>query len=110
MQVDDTHWTYNEFLAFLLVYGAQMTANINAEEKAFIKARTGITDIDKIVAQVNNMSDIEAIDIISDYRHRFLQTADKEEKVRHDLEDLLETNDKPSQLDNVIIHILEKLV
>lgn len=110
MHIDDTHWTYNEFLAFLLTYGAQMTATVTDEEKAFIKQRTGITDIDKIVSKLNSVSDVEAIEIITDYRKRFLQTPDKEEKVRHDLEDLLKTNDKPSQLSNVIIHILEKLV
>lgn len=110
MQIDDSHWTYEEFLAFLLVYGAQMTSSISPEEKAFIKARTGINDIDKIVKQVNRISDMEAIDVITDYRKRYLQTADKEQKVRHDLEDLLKATDKPSQLDSVIIHIIEKLV
>lgn len=110
MQIDDSHWSYEEFLAFLLVYGAQMTNDISTEEKAFIKARTGINDIDKIISQVNRVSDIEAIDIISDYRKRYLHTIDKEQKVRHDLEDLLKTTDKPSQLDSAIIHIIEKLV
>lgn len=110
MQIDDSHWSYEEFLAFLLVYGAQMTANVSPEEKSFIKARTGINDIDKIIKQVNSMSDIEAIDIITDYRKRYLHTPDKEKKVRHDLEDLLKANDKPSQLDSAIIHIIEKLV
>lgn len=110
MQVNDSAWTYNDFLAFLLVYGAQMTTTITPEEIAFIQARTGATDIDRIIAQVNDMSDVEAIEIIGDYRQRFLQAEDKKEKVRHDLEDLLKSNDKPSQLDNVIIHIIEKLI
>ena len=110
MQVNDSAWTYNDFLAFLLVYGAQMTNTVTPEEIAFIKARTGAADVDGIIAQVNSMSDIEAIEIIGDYRQRFLQAEDKKEKVRHYLEDLLKSNDKPSQLDNVIIHIIEKLI
>ena len=110
MQVNDSAWTYNEFLAFLLVYGAQMTTTITLEEKAFIQARTGISDIDKIVKQLDDMSDIEAIEVIGDYRQRFLHAEDTKQKVRQDLEDLLKTNDKPSQFDHVIIHIIEKLV
>ena len=48
--LDNNTWSYNEFLAFLMVYGAQMNQGLTVEELNFIKTRTGIEDIDKIKA------------------------------------------------------------
>ena len=60
MNMDKPTWTYNEFLAFLLIYGAEMNYKLSTEELDFIKAKTGIQDVAAIKAKVNGMSDAEA--------------------------------------------------
>ncbi len=110
MHLDNTQWTYNEFLAFLLIYGAEMNVPLTQEELNFIKQRTGIADIQKIKSRVDSVGDMEAIEIIDDYRKRYLDTPEKEEKVRKDLEDLLNTGGVHSQLEKAGIHILERFI
>jgi hypothetical protein len=110
MKVDNSQWTYNEFLAFLMVYAAELNMQLPEAELEFIRSRTGINDIAKIKKVVDGVSDIEAIDIIEDYRKVYLNTPEKEEKVRQDLEDLLKTQNKHTQLENVLVHILELII
>lgn len=110
MKVDNSNWTYNEFLAFLMVYAAELNMELASEELTFIQSRTGIEDISKIKSVVDNVSDVEAIDIIEDYRKLYLDTPEKEEKVRQDLEDLLKNQNKHTQLENVLVHILERII
>lgn len=108
--MNDSNWSYNEFLAFLLVYGAEMNSPLSKEELAFIQQRTQITDIGKIKSKVDSVSDAEAVDVIDDYRKKFLDTKEKEDRVRKDLEDLLKTTSYHSQLEKTVVHILERLI
>jgi len=68
MNMNNHTWTYNEFLAFLLVYAAEMNYPLTAQELEFIRERTQIMDIEKIKSTVDSVNDIEALDIIESYR------------------------------------------
>ena len=87
-----------------------MNYTLSKEELAFIQERTQIADIGKIKVKVDSVSDAEAVDIIDDYRKKFLDTKEKEDKVRKDLEDLLKTGSHHSQLEKTVVHILERLI
>ncbi len=110
MQLEDNSWSYNEFLAFLLVYGAQVSSSLSEEELEFIRERTNIENIGKIKVKVDSVSDVEGIEIIDHYREKFLNTQENKDKVKRDLEGLLNTDGKHSQLEKVAVHILEKLI
>lgn len=113
MQIDDSKWTYNEFLAFLMLYAAASNMELTNEEIAFIQQRTGIADIERIKNVVDSVPDFEVLDIVEDYRRMYLDTPEKEEKVRQDLEDLLKTQNSYTrfhQLENAIVHILERII
>jgi hypothetical protein len=110
MEMENTSWSYNEFLAFLLVYGAQLDADLPEEELEFIKRRTGIHAIDKIKEKVDSLSDMEALDIIEDYRKIYLDSDEKKEKAKRDLEGLLKTEGDHSQLEKAAVHMIEKLI
>lgn len=104
------NWTYNEFLAFLLVYAAEMNYSLTKQELDFIKERTQISDIGKIKATVDSVSDVEALDIIEDYRKKYLDSAEKKGQTKLDLENLLKTSGIHSQLEKAAVHILEKII
>lgn len=110
MATNPSNFTYNEFLAFLLVYAAEMNYTLTKEELAFIKERTQITDIEKIKATVDSVNDIAAIDIIEDYRKKYLDTKEKEAQAKIDLENLLKTSGIHSQIEKAGVHILEKII
>jgi hypothetical protein len=108
--MENTTLTYNEFLAFVMVYGAQINLNLSAEELAFIKTKTGINNIDSIKQKVDDVNDIGAIEIIDTHRKIYLTTPEKEAKMRKDLEEMLQSSGEHSQLESVAVHILEKLI
>lgn len=108
--IDNNNWTYNEFLAFLMVYGAQMNFNLSSEELEFIKTRTGIQNIEKIKSKVDSISDMEAIEVVAEYKKKYLSTPDTATKAKRDLEELLNTPGNHSQLEKVVVHLIERLL
>ncbi len=110
MTINHDNWSYNEFLAFLLVYAAEMNYPLSKEELAFIKERTQINDIEKIKATVDSVNDVSAIDIIEDYRKKYLHSKEKEDQAKADLQNLLKTPGIHSQLEKAGVHILEKII
>lgn len=110
MTLDNSNWTYNEFLAFLMVYAAEMNLDLSLEELEFIRHRTGIDSITAIKEKVDSVSDAVALDIIDDYRERYLNTPEQKAKVRHDLEDLLKAQTTTNQFEKAVVHILERII
>ena len=110
MTIDHSNWTYNEFLAFLMVYAAEMNLDLSIEELEFIRNRTGIDSITSIKEKVDSVSDAVALDIIDDYRERYLNTPEQKAKVRHDLEDLLKAHLTTNQFEKAVVHILERII
>jgi len=110
MSGNHSNWAYNEFLAFLLIYAAEMNGSLSKEELEFIKTRTRISDVEKIKAVVDSVNDAEAIEVIEDYRKQYLNTKEKKEQTKSDLENLLKTPGIHSQLEKAGVHILEKLI
>lgn len=110
MASENSNWTYNEFLAFLLVYAGGMDTYLSDQELEFIKQRTRIDDIAKIKAAVDAVSDAEVLDIIDAYRPKYLGTPEKELTVKTDLENLINTPGVHSQLEKAAVHILEKII
>ncbi len=106
----NNNWSYNEFLAFLMVYGAEMNQELTGEELDFIKTRTGIQDIEKIKKKVDSISDAEAIEVIDDYKSHYLSTPESKAKVKNDLEALLNTPGNHSQFEKVVVHLIERLL
>lgn len=110
MNQDNTDWTYQEFLAFILLYAAGMNLELAEGELQFIKDKTGIDDIGKIKNKLDDLSDSECIQTIESYKKIYLQTPESELKARRDLEALLKTPGTHSQFERAAVHILEKLI
>jgi hypothetical protein len=110
MSSEDINWSYNEFLAFILVYSAGMNHQLSKEELEFIKSKTGIQDIDKIKVRVESLSDVEAIEVMDRYKKEYLPTPEKLETTKRHLEGLLKTDGVHSQLEKVVVHLMEKLI
>ena len=107
---DNGNWSYNEFLAFLMIYGAEMNQHLTHDELDFIKTRTGIQDIAKIKEKVDSMSDMEGIELIDSYKSKYLSTEESKAKVKNDLEELLNTPGNHTQFEKVVVHLIGRLL
>ena len=48
-----------------MIYAAEMNLELSAEDLAVIREKTGINNIEAIKAKVDELSDIEAIELIN---------------------------------------------
>lgn len=110
MEMETSNWSYNEFLAFLLIYAAEMNYPLSQEELKFIQSRTQIQNVEKIKSIVDKLSDIAALDLIEDYRNKYLSLPEKAQQAKTDLDNLLQTEGLHSQLEKAAVHILEKIL
>ncbi|MCX6199346.1 MAG: hypothetical protein NTY88_09020 [Bacteroidetes bacterium] len=108
--LNDLNWSYNEFLAFVLVFGAEMNLPLSKEELEFIQERTQIENIGKIKTKVDSVSDTEGLDVIEHFRQKYLTDVDAAAKAKQDLEGLLKTPGKHSPFEKAAVHIIEKLI
>ena len=108
--ITNSNWSYNEFLAFLMVYGAEMNQHLTHGELDFIKTKTGIQNIDEIKAKVDGMSDAEGIELIDSYKLKYLSSPESKIKVKSDLEALLQTPGNHTQFEKVVVHLIERLI
>ena len=110
MPTVNSNWSYNEFLAFVLVFGAEMNYPLSKEELEFIRSKSNIADINEIKAKVDEITDAEGLEIIDSYRAKYLNSKEQVVKAKQDLEELLKTDGKHSQLEKVAVHLIEKLL
>lgn len=110
MNIENNQLSYQEFLAFVLLYAAGMNLELSPEELKFIKDKTGIDDVERIKKQLDSLSDTENIETISRYKKIYLSSPESELKARRDLEALLKTPGVHSQFEKVAVHMIEKLI
>ncbi|HWB62191.1 MAG TPA: hypothetical protein VG603_01685 [Chitinophagales bacterium] len=110
MNAETKALSYKEFLAFLMVYVAEMNYSLSAAELGFIKDNTGIPDIEKIKFRVDNISDAEAIDLINEYKAQYLPDEASRAAARNHLEEMLKAPGMHSQLETVVAHMVEKFI
>jgi len=67
----NAEWTYEEFLAFLLIYVAHVDMEFAEEEKAFIRRTVGNETFDLMLAKFEGMSDFQAYQTILDYKQSY---------------------------------------
>ena len=63
-------WTKDEFLAYLLIYAAQINQLETAEEKEFIESRFDSKTLKKIYQEINNDNDYQRIQKVMVYTYQ----------------------------------------
>lgn len=74
-------WSYNEFLAFLLIYIAHVDMEFSKEEKDYIRIRVGDATYDKMVLEFEDMTDYQAFQSILDYKGVYYPTPEQKQEL-----------------------------
>ena len=75
-------WTKDEFLAYLIIYAAQINQIETEEEKEFIQSRFDSKTLKKIYKEINSDNDYQRIQKVMVYTYQ-------ENYLSHDLDNLL---------------------
>ena len=89
--MSDLKWSYNEFLAFLLIYIAHVDMEFAEEEKAMIKTKFGEDIYEKMFAEFDTMSDYKAYETILSYKGVYFPTQEQKEEIIEKMKTLFDT-------------------
>ena len=67
-----TNWTYEEFLAFTMLYAASADMNISEEEEVLIKQKLNDTQYQEIKSAFDSSNDATIIDTILSYHDQYI--------------------------------------
>ena len=103
-------WSYNEFLAFLLIYISHVDMEFAEEEKAMIKKNVGLVTFDKMVAEFDSMSDYKAYETILSYKGVYFPTVEQKNELIVKMKDLFHADADFNIMEKELLHFLDKMM
>lgn len=103
-------WSYNEFLAFLLIYISNVDMEFADEEKEMIKRNVGVTTFDKMVAEFDSMSDYKAYETILSYKGVYFPTVEQKNELIEKMKDLFHADSDFNIMEKELLHFLDKMM
>ncbi|MBK8346774.1 MAG: hypothetical protein IPL08_03830 [Saprospiraceae bacterium] len=108
--MDELKWSYNEFLAFLLIYISHVDMEFVDEEKAMIKKNVGEPTYSKMLEQFDAMSDFKAYQTILDYKGVYYPTHDRKNEVIEKMKDLFYADADFNIMERELLHFLDRMM
>ncbi|MBI1287650.1 MAG: hypothetical protein GC178_08740 [Flavobacteriales bacterium] len=66
------HWSYNEFLAFVLVYAANSDQQVVSKELDFLYNRFDVDLVNRMQKEFNDLSDSQCVDRLLMYKESYV--------------------------------------
>jgi hypothetical protein len=108
--VVDERWSYNEFLAFLLIYIANVDIEFTEDEKALIRNCTGEATFDKMLIEFENMSDYKAYETILSYKSVYFPTPTEKQSIMEKMLEVCNVDDALNVMEKEIIHFMDRMM
>ena len=104
-------WTYNDFLTYLLILGANADLDISDDEKEEIESRVGVDEFKRVKRCFDLQNDAQHIDTVALLYNRFeLQIGGKENLVKA-IREILTLHDRTeSVMDRYLMIMLKKIL
>ena len=102
--------TYNEYLAFLMLFAAYADQNLSKEEILRILDHIGKAEYVKMKDLIQSMNDQQRIDLILEHKNEFLISTEKVDQVLADIEDVFLSDQKFSQVEKFHYHFLSNFL
>lgn len=106
----NTSYSYNEFLAFVLIYASHVDLDYSEEEKDKIKSIVSISSYEKVYNDFINMSDYRSLQTIMDHKGLYFPTADRKEELLDKMKELFYADGDFSSIEKEMLHFLKKLL
>ncbi len=103
-------WTYNDFLAFLLIYAASADFTITDEERTRLALDTGYDSYRKALPLFEALSDYERLQTILYFKPRYFATNEEVEKILQEVQDIYKADEKYSANEQNLLLLLRKVL
>lgn len=108
--MDTSHLTRKEFLAFLLLFAANIDAKINTDEIEYISKHLPKSNFEDLYKLFKDCSDNNCIDLICEYTELYFKTNDDKEVLLAEVAELLKLDDKLSAVESHFLNILRNIL
>ncbi|MFZ1524579.1 MAG: hypothetical protein WAT22_07165 [Saprospiraceae bacterium] len=106
----EERWSYNEFLAFLLIYVANIDIHFAEEEKAMIRSIVGEDTFDKMFAIFDSISDFRAYETILSYKSIYFPNQTEKDSLMEKIKDIFEADFDFNIMEKELLHFLDKMM
>jgi len=108
--MSELKWSYNEFLAFLLIYISHVDMEFAPEEKALIRKKMGVKTFNKMVELFDEMSDYKAYETILSYKGVYYPTAEQKAEIIEKVKDQFYADGEFNIMEKELLHFLERMM
>ena len=109
MEDNKLSWTKNEFLAYLLIYAAQINQIETEEEKEFIESRFDSKILKNIYKEINSDNDYQRIQKVMVYTYQENYLSQDLEDLLKEIKELLLCDGKFDATEQALYHYLKKI-
>ena len=102
-------WTKDEFLAYLLIYAAQINQIETEEEKEFIESRFDPKILKNIYKEINNDNDYQRIQKVMVYTYQENYLSQDLDNLLKEIKELLLCDGKFDVTEQALYHYLQKI-
>lgn len=108
--MDNSQLTKKEFIAFLLLFAANIDANINTDEIEYISKHLPKSKFEDLYKLFKDCSDNNCIDLICDYTELYFRTKEEKEALLTEVAVLLILDDKLSAVESHFINVMRNIL
>ena len=102
-------WSKDEFIAYLLIYAAQINQVETEEEKDFIESRIDSQILKKIYKEINNDNDYQRIQKVMVYTYQENYLSQDLDNLLKEIKELLLCDGKFDVTEQALYHYLKKI-
>ena len=102
-------WSKDEFLAYLLIYAAQINQIETEEEKEFIESRFNSKILKKVYKEINNDNDYQRIQKVMVYTYQKNYLSQDLDNLLKEIKELLLCDGKFDATEQALYHYLKKI-
>ena len=105
-----TNWSFNEFLAFFLIYASHADIHFSEEEEELIKETVSEEIFDAIHLEFKQFTDYQALEQILSYKDVYYSTEEEKEHLLSELHNLFHVDGEYSTLEKELLDFLKRLM
>lgn len=103
-------WSYNEFLAFLLIYISHVDMDFSDEEKDYIRIRVGDETYNKMFVEFDSMTDFQALETILSYKGVYYPTPEQKQELIDKMIAIFNTDMNFNIMERGLLHFMERMM
>jgi hypothetical protein len=104
------NWTYNEFLAFLLLHAANDDLEAGKKEIELIKTKVGADVVKTVSEEMEGLNDSQQLNLLLSYEERYFLDKESKEKIYADMKEVYMVDHDFSIMEQNAFRMLKKII